>query len=510
MARALMIQGTASHVGKSVLVTAFCRLFREDGWRVAPFKAQNMSLNAYVTVDGGEIGRAQGVQAEAAGVEATVDMNPVLLKPKRDTVAQVIIHGRPAGDFSARDYREEYLEVAWRAVKESLTRLTAEYDLIVIEGAGSPAEVNLRERDIANMRVAALSGAPVILAADIDRGGVFAQLVGTLKLLSPEEAACVRGLVINRFRGDLSILEPGLRFLEEETGRPVLGVLPFLPDLGVAAEDSVSLGAGIVRPEAELEIVVVRLPRIANFDDFDPLLLEPDVSLRFLAHPSLLGMPDVLVLPGTKNTVADLQWVFESGWAEAIRGRAAAGMPVLGICGGYQMLGKDVSDPQGLQDRVGSFTGLGLLDVRTVFKPGKVTVRRRGVVAGSGALVELAGQRVYGYEIHAGETACGTGVAPVFLLEENGRMLAEGSSQGLVWGTYLHGLFDSDGFRRGFLNLLRMRRGLPPVDFGLSWTRYKEDGFARLAATVRKYLRMEEVYRWLNLGGGRGWICAGW
>lgn len=499
MARALMVQGTASNVGKSVLVTALCRIFREDGWRVAPFKAQNMSLNAYVTVDGGEIGRAQGVQAEAAGVEATVDMNPVLLKPKRDTVAQAIIHGRPVGDFSARDYREEYLEVAWRAVQESLSRLTAEYDLIIIEGAGSPAEVNLRERDIANMRVAVLAGAPVILVADIDRGGVFAQLVGTLELLPPEEAAHVCGMVINKFRGDLSILEPGLRFLEEETGRPVLGVLPYVPDLGLAAEDSVSLGAGTVRPEAVLDIAVVRLPRIANFDDFDPLLLEPDVSLRFVHHPSLLGTPDLLILPGTKNSVADLQWLFKSGWAEVIRRRADGRMPVLGICGGYQMLGKEIRDPEGLEDAAGPFRGLRLLDATTVFRPEKVTVRRRGVVVGAGMLAGLAGERVDGYEIHAGETFLGTGAAPVFSLEQNSGELSEGASQGMVWGTYLHGLFETDGFRRGLLNLLRGRRGLPPADFGVSYAWYKEASFDRLAAMVRKHLRMEEVYRWLHL-----------
>ena len=499
MARALMVQGTASNVGKSILVTALCRILRQEGLRVAPFKAQNMSLNAYVTLDGGEIGRAQGVQAEAAGASATVDMNPVLLKPKGESVAQVVIHGRPVGDFSAQGYRKEYLEVAWAAVEESFARLRNRYDVIVIEGAGSPAEVNLRERDIANMRVAVLAGAPVILIADIDRGGVFAQLVGTLQLLPPEEAVRVRAFVINKFRGDLSILEPGLRFLEEETGRPVLGVLPYLPGLGVAAEDSVSLQAGIVRPEAQLEIAVVRLPRIANFDDFDPLLLEPDVSLRFVHRPSLLGTPDLLVLPGTKNTVADLRWLFESGWAEVIRRRAAGGMPVLGVCGGYQMLGKEISDPEGLEDEAGTFPGLRLLDTVTVFRPGKVTVRRRGVVAGTGMLGGLTGVRVDGYEIHAGETFLGTGAAAVFFLERNGGEVTEGASQGAVWGTYLHGLFESDGFRRGFLNLLRQQRGLPPADFGISYARHKEASFDRLAAAVREHLRLGEIYRWLNL-----------
>ncbi|MEW6172296.1 MAG: cobyric acid synthase [Bacillota bacterium] len=500
-----MIQGTASHVGKSILATAFCRIFKQDGYRVAPFKAQNMALNAYVTGDGGEIGRAQGVQAEASGVAATVDMNPVLLKPKRDTVAQVIVHGRPVGDFSARDYREDYLEKAWKVVTESFARLAAEYEIIVIEGAGSPAEVNLRDRDIANMRAAALADAPVILVADIDRGGVFAQLVGTIQLLPPDEAARVSGFVINKFRGDSSILEPGLRFLEENTGRPVLGVLPYLPDLGVAAEDSVSLNDGVVRPSTHvrecwaLDIAVVRLPRIANFDDFDPLLLEPDVSLRFVTHPALLGIPDLVILPGTKNTVADLHWLYATGWADVISQRAGCGTPVLGVCGGYQMLGKEIRDPEGSEDKAGTFSGLGLLDVATVFLPEKVTARVRGAVTGAGMLAELKGEEVNGYEIHAGKTVPGAEAEPAFVLKRSHGETTEGSIQGAVWGTYLHGLFEADGFRRGFLNLLRKRRGLAPEDFGISFIRCKEASFDRVAATVREHLRLDEVYSWLNL-----------
>jgi len=499
VSRALMVQGTASNAGKSVLVTALCRIFRQDGYRVAPFKAQNMSLNAYVTADGGEIGRAQGVQAEAAGALATVAMNPVLLKPKGDSVAQVIIHGRPVGDFTAQGYREDCLSRAWQAVRESYARLSKDYDVVVIEGAGSPAEVNLREKDIANMRVAALAEAPVLLVADIDRGGVFAQVVGTLALLLPEEAARVRGVVINKFRGDLAILTPGLRFLEEKTDRPVLGVLPFLADLGVAAEDSVSLGAGFFRPDAALDIAVVRLPRIANFDDFDPLLAEPDVSLRFVSHPRCVGQPDLLILPGTKNTVADLRWLSATGWAAVIRERAAAGMPLLGICGGYQMLGRELQDPGGLEDTAGVHVGLGLLDVVTVFRPGKVTVRRTGFVSGAGMLAPLAGEKVSGYEIHAGETFRGAGAAPIFTLEAPSGTAAEGAVAGAIWGTYLHGLFETDGFRRGYLNLLRRRRGLPPVDYGVSFARLKEECFDRLAAAVREHLNLREIYRWLGL-----------
>jgi adenosylcobyric acid synthase len=328
--------------------------------------------------------------------------------------------------------------------------------------------------------------------------------MGTLQLLPPEEAARVRGLVINRFRGDLAILEPGLRFLEEKTGRPVLGVVPYLQDLGVAPEDSVSLGAGFLRPDAALDIAVVRFPRIANFDDFAPLLLEPDVSLRFVHHPFLLGTPDLLILPGTKNTVADLQWLFQSGWAEVICRRAASGMPVLGVCGGYQMLGKEISDPEGLEDEAGTFPGLGLLDAATVFRPEKVTVRRRGVAAGFGMLAGLKGEGVEGYEIHAGETFRGAKAEPVFLLGQDGGEVPEGAVQGTVWGTYLHGLFEADGFRRGVLNLLRQRRGLQSIDSGVCFAFQKEASFDRLASVVRKHLRMEEIYRWLNLGKGRG------
>ncbi|MEW6446501.1 MAG: cobyric acid synthase [Bacillota bacterium] len=496
---ALMVQGTASDVGKSVLVTAFCRIFSQDGYRVAPFKAQNMSLNAYVTVDGGEIGRAQGVQAEAAGVEATVDMNPVLLKPKRDTVAQVVVHGRPVGDLPARDYRERYLEKAWEAVVKSFRRLASEYEIIIIEGAGSPAEVNLKDKDIANMRVAALADAPVVLAADIDRGGVFAQLIGTVKLLHPVEAARIRGMVINKFRGDHKILDPGLCFLEKNTGLPVLGVLPYLPDLGVAAEDSVSLTGGFFRPEAVLDIAVVRLPRIANFDDFDPLRCEPDVSLRFVTAPVFLGTPDLIIIPGTKNTVSDLHWLQATGWAEAITAKATQGTPILGICGGYQMLGAEIRDPGGIEDAPGTVPGLGLLDTATVFREEKTTVRSRGVVAGAGILTELKGEEVKGYEIHTGVTVLGTRTEPVFLLQQGAGPVAEGAIRATVLGTYLHGLFEADSFRRRFLNLLRKRRGLSAEDFGICFSRCREAGFDRLAAAVRKHLRMDEVYRWLGL-----------
>ena len=498
-AKAVMVQGTTSHAGKSVLCTALCRIFRQDGFRVAPFKAQNMSLNAYVTADGGEIGRAQGVQAEAAGVEATVDMNPILLKPKGDTVSQVVLRGRPWADVRAADYRNGRLVPLWEAVQESFARLAADHDLIVIEGAGSPAEVNLRGRDLANMRVAALAEAPVILVADIDRGGVFASLVGTLELLEPEERRRVRGLVINKFRGDEGLLEPGLGFLEARTGCAVLGVLPYLADLGIEPEDSVSLAEWRVNPCAELDLAVVRLPYIANFTDFEPFRGEPDVAVRYVVHPASLGRPDALFLPGTKNTTRDLLYLYESGWAEAIADFAARGGPVVGICGGYQMLGREVHDPVGSEEGVPFVAGLGLLDTVTVFRPGKVTRRTAAtVVAGAGPLSDVRGEGVCGYEIHAGETVAGPGVGPVFVYSDG---TPEGAlnREGTVWGTYLHGLFEADGFRRGWLNALRRRRGLAPLPARFSFATAKEEAFDRLAVVVRRRLRLDLVYGWLGL-----------
>lgn len=498
-AKAVMVQGTTSHAGKSILCTALCRIFRQDGFRVAPFKAQNMSLNAYVTADGGEIGRAQGVQAEAAGVEATVDMNPILLKPKGDTVSQVVLRGRPWADVRAADYRDRRLVLLWEAVRESFARLAADHDLIVIEGAGSPAEVNLRDRDLANMKVAALTGAPVILVADIDRGGVFASLVGTLELLAPEERRLVKGLVINKFRGDEGLLTPGLDFLSARTGCPVVGVLPYLADPGVEPEDSVSLAEWRANPHAELDLAVVRLPYISNFTDFEPFRGEPDVAVRYVVHPAGLGRPDALFLPGTKNTTRDLLYLYESGWADAIRAYAAAGGEVVGICGGYQMLGRELHDPVGSEEGIPHMPGLGLLDTITVFRPGKVTRRTVArVVAEAGLLAEVRGEPVRGYEIHAGETAAGPDASPVFACSDG---TPEGAlnPEGTVWGTYLHGLFEADGFRRGWLNALRRRRGLAPLPARFSFATAKEEAFDRLAAVVRRRLRLDLVYGWLGL-----------
>ncbi|MBX6396525.1 MAG: cobyric acid synthase, partial [Alicyclobacillaceae bacterium] len=393
----------SSNVGKSWLCTGFCRVFAQDGWRVAPFKSQNMALNSYVTADGGEIGRAQGIQAEAARVEATVDMNPILLKPKGEMTAQLIVRGRPLADVSAGEYRDRYVSEVFEIVRDSLDRLRREADVVVIEGAGSPAEINLKDRDIANMRVAALAEAPVLLVGDIDRGGVFASLVGTLALLDEEERSRVKGFLINKFRGDRSLLEPGLRWLEERTGVPVLGVIPWA-EVEIDGEDSLALR--MTERDGEVEIVAVRLPHLSNFTDFDPLRLEPDVRFRWVKHVEELGEPDVVLLPGTKNSMHDLAWLHKSGLAKAIAALADRGRWVVGICGGYQMLGKRLSDPSGLEgDGSPELPGLGLLPTETVFVPGKRTVRVTGkVVADEEALADVRGVEVAGYEIHMGRT----------------------------------------------------------------------------------------------------------
>ncbi|MBX6378014.1 MAG: cobyric acid synthase [Clostridia bacterium] len=543
MARALMVQGTASHVGKSVLTAALCRILRQDGWRVAPFKAQNMALNAAVTADGGEIGRAQALQAEAAGVEPVVAMNPVLLKPRGDMTVQVVLLGRPVADLTARQYREEFLPRAFAAVRQAYARLAEAYDVIIIEGAGSPAEVNLRDGDIANMRVAALADAPVLLVADIDRGGVFASIVGTLALLPEEERRRVAGLVINKFRGDPTLFEPGRAFLERETGRPVLGVIPWF-DVGLDEEDSVALserrGGAAVAPAVsgasmgssftaattaggDLDVAVIRLPRVSNFTDLDPLRAEAGVRVRWVDRPEVLGRPDVIILPGTKNAVDDLLYLRATGLAKAVVAAARAGRPVLGICGGYQILGRSLHDPEGLegdQPRA-HLPGLGLLPVRTRYEPGKVTRRRRGVtLQGPGMAGATAELPVSGYEIHSGRVDREGGLPWLRLEDGQDGAEAEGclDAGGTVAGTLLHGLFDNDGFRRAWLAWLRRRRagdaGAAAVedesaaagggatglcDGAPSYADLRAARLDRLAATVRQHLDMDAVYRLLGV-----------
>ena len=397
--KSLMVVGTTSHAGKSFLTAAICRILARRGWRVAPFKGQNMALNAYVTINGGEIGYAQAVQAWASGVSPTVEMNPILLKPQGDMTSQVIIKGRVAGKVSAADYYEQYFQLGWQAIEESLNHLKSEFDLIVCEGAGSPAEINLKHRDLTNMRVAKYLNAPTLLVVDIDRGGAFAHVVGTLELLEPEERSLIRGVVINKFRGQRSILEPGIKWLEERTGIPVLGVIPWI-DQVFPAEDSLDLfERKPAKPQSELNIVVIRLPRISNFTDFDPLESESCVALKYLSPKHELGHPDAVILPGTKTTIADLLLLYKTGMAKAIQNYAAAGGTVLGICGGFQMLGQQLADPEGIEGEAGRYQGLGLLPIKTVITGHKVA-RQRQVISN----FPQAGLPVLGYEIHQGRS----------------------------------------------------------------------------------------------------------
>ncbi|GIP22547.1 cobyric acid synthase [Paenibacillus sp. J22TS3] len=504
----LMLQGTASDVGKSVITTALCRIFKQDGFRVAPFKSQNMALNSYVTPDGLEIGRAQGVQAEACGIPAVTDMNPILIKPTGDMHSQVVVHGRPLSHMSAAAYRSEFLPTAKPVVLDALERLRSRFDIVVMEGAGSPAEINLKDRDIVNMNLAGWADAPVLLVADIDRGGVFAFLVGTLELLTPSERARVQGFIINKFRGDLALLKPGLDWLKERTGIPVLGVLPFLPDLEIEAEDSVVLDSyPAAAAGRHIDIAVIRYPRISNFTDFDPLGAEEDVSLRYVSRAEELGIPDVIILPGSKNTIADLGFLRDQGLDKAIAlAMQKPGTRLVGICGGYQMLGRSITDPEAYDSAVaGQTEGLGWLPVDTVFQAEKRTTRVSGYVLPDqlhSLCTDESAMWVEGYEIHMGDTRWCEECSPRPLFElsdassPSDKRWLEGaiSEDGTVMGTYLHGVFENDIWRRAWLNAIRVKKGLEPVDFTFYAAERKERAFDRLAAAAREHLNLERIY----------------
>lgn len=496
-----MIQGTGSHVGKSVLAAALLRLLSDRGLKVAPFKAQNMALNSHVTADGGEIGRAQAFQALAARVIPTVDMNPVLLKPTGDSLSQVIIQGKVYGMMSAVEYHA-FKKEARRFVFESYSRLASSYDVIVIEGAGSPAEVNLRENDIANMGVAELVDSPVLLAGDIDRGGVFASLVGTMELLTAPERERVRGFVINKFRGDLALLKPGLDFLEKRTERPVLGVVPYMPSSDIPDEDGVALeGVEGGLDGGEVCIVVIKLPRISNFTDFDPLK-SPGVRLTFTEDPAVLSSADMIIIPGTKNTLGDLEWLKERGFDRAIKGFRERGGQVCGICGGFQMLGRSVEDPYGVESALGRVEGLSLLDATTVLTREKATFQVKAEARGPwGGVYE-----VEGYEIHMGST---TGAAAPFA-----RITARNSAtvevddggvspEGGVWGTYIHGIFDNDGFTGALLSGLRRKKGLSRNENRTPFAERREAAIEGFSRTVGESLRMDDIMRIIGAGARR-------
>jgi len=501
-AKTLMIQGTSSSVGKSILVTALCCIFKQDGFRVAPFKAQNMALNSFVTKDGGEMGRAQVVQAEAAGIEPSVDMNPILLKPEADAKSQVIVHGKVSKTISAEKYYR-YTPSLLKAVEDSLNRLCSAYDMVVIEGAGSPAEINLKTREIVNMRVARMACAPVLLVGDIDRGGVFASLVGTLELLEEEERNYIKGFIINKFRGDLRLLQPGLELLEERTAKPVLGVVPYFRNIAIAQEDSVYLEERVENmPSADLDIAIIHLPHISNYDDFDPLE-EEGCRVRYIADLCQLGTPDLIILPGTKSTISDLLYLWRSGLAENIIQQARDSTPVVGICGGYQMLGRSLHDPDAVESSEDGALGLGLLDVVTTFALEKSTTQVKArVVANRGLLEGMKGQELVGYEIHMGQ-AKNEGNKSAFHIFETPQGEVDYldgtlNTQGTVLGTYLHGLFHNFGFRQTLLNSLRRRRGLPERWGGTMIGR--EQQYNRLAELVRNSLDMAAIYKIVEKG----------
>jgi len=493
MSKSIMIQGTGSGVGKSIIVAALCRIFKQDGYTVAPFKSQNMALNSGVTMDGMEMGRAQITQAEAAGIEPLVDMNPILLKPTCDTGAQVIVCGKPIGNMQAveyHNYKPQLIEI----IKQCFLRLQDQYEIIVIEGAGSPAEINLKDNDIVNMHMARVADAPVILVVDIDKGGAFAWIVGTLELLTEDERTRIKGIIINKFRGDKTLLESGLKYMEERYGVPTLGIIPYFHDIYIEEEDSLGLGKWAMEGKPhDIEIVVIQLPHISNFTDFDLLARETDVYLRYAKPGEHLGNPDMIILPGTKSTIADMNYLHTTGCSREILSiiNNQRSTVLLGICGGFQMLGTNILDPDHIESAIAATNGLGLLDITTTFSPEKLTVQIKAQVCHE--LLEL-GLFVTGYEIHMGNTTDGNGITPLFnIIYPENRYDGAVREDGLVMGTYIHGLFDNHGFRRTFINYLRKRKGLscPTITKEIS----RETEYDRLAKMIRENVDMERIYR---------------
>ena len=501
MAKAIMVQGTMSNAGKSLLAAGLCRIFRQDGYRTAPFKSQNMALNSFITKEGLEMGRAQVMQAEAAGIAPSVLMNPILLKPTNDVGSQVIVNGEVLGTMSARDYFR-YKKQLIPDVMKAYNTLASEYDIIVLEGAGSPAEINLKEDDIVNMGMAKMAKAPVLLVGDIDRGGVFAQLIGTVDLLEPEERAMVKGLVINKFRGDKTILDPGIAMLEERSGIPVVGVAPYLD---IQVEDEDSLTERFERPQNVdvLDIAVIRLPRISNFTDFNPLESIPGLSLRYVKHPSELGNPDMIILPGTKNTMEDLSAIRQSGMEASILKEAAKGKLIFGICGGYQMLGETLSDPDGVEAG-GTMKGMGLLPMDTVFAKNKTRTRVSGNFSQlTGDYQGLSGAEVEGYEIHMGETTWREEAHPATCIRDDitGTGKSDGACLNNVCGTYVHGVFDKEESSQALVRVLGKRKGIDVSQMAsFDFASFKETQYDILASELRKHMDMDRIYRILEEG----------
>ena len=525
MAEYIMLQGTSSHVGKSVLAAALCRIFLQEGKSVVPFKAQNMALNSYVTADGLEMGRAQVAQAEAAGLEPAVDMNPVLLKPTGNSCSQVIIDGLSVGNMSAKEYHNGYALKAFSAVQNALSRLTTAYDTMVIEGAGSPAEINLKENDIVNMGLAELLDAPVLLVGDIDRGGVFAQLIGTLVLLEEKERERIKGLIINKFRGDVSILDPGIQMLEEKGGIPVTGVVPYM-HLVLEDEDSLS-DRFTDHEEKAVDIAVIRFPRISNFTDFMVFESIEGVSVRYIDTPEKLHHPDMIILPGSKNTMGDLKWMRQNGLEAAIKKHAQNRDAVIfGICGGYQMLGECITDPYGVEEG-GMLRGMELLPMETEMEQEKTRTQVDGTFEElTGVLSVLSGVKLTGYEIHMGASRrtdhaeidmdtvmmdLGRSEKPEMLQEKRYEYLchitdqaenqkADGICAGNVYGTYVHGVFDADGIAAKIVEALATKKGISmEAVTQQNYQEFKETQYDKLAKTLREYLDMDAVYRMMGM-----------
>ena len=512
-ARAIMVLGTSSHVGKSLVTAALCRIFAQQGHRVAPFKSQNMSLNSAATVEGLEIGRAQALQAEAAGVPPSVHMNPILIKPTGDSSSQIVLRGKIWGRVTAADYHLRRVEELLPAVRESYETLAAQYDVILIEGAGSPVEINLKRHDIVNMRMAEIAGAQCLLVGDIDRGGVFASLLGTMELLEPEERRRIRGFAINKFRGDLDLLKPGLQMIEQRIQKPCLGVLPYLHSLQLEEEDSLGLPTMMLQhwqansssskdSARPLRVSVVALPSFSNFTDFDSLRAEPSVSLGFCHSAATIAQSDVVILPGSKQTMDDLLWMRGEGLDVALQRYAENGL-VVGICGGMQMLGEKITDPLDME-REGSIAGLGLLPIQTIMHADKVTRNATGDLKAKVLFEQTMTVRsVSGYEIHIGRTVYQPDASPFATLSMSGS--SESIDDGCiredsrVFGTYLHGLFDDDGFRHQFLCAAREFHQLDAPHELLHWKQLREDSLNRLAREVESALDMETIFGWVGL-----------
>lgn len=495
MAKAIMVQGTMSNAGKSLVCAGLCRVFKQDGYRVAPFKAQNMALNSFITEEGLEMGRAQVVQAEACGIAPSVRMNPILLKPVTDMGSQVIVNGEVRGNMSAAEYY---------AIKRSLVpdirrayhSLAENYDIIVLEGAGSPAELNLKQDDIVNMGMARLAKAPVLLVGDIDRGGVFAQIYGTIALLEEEEQSMVKATIINKFRGDAGLLSPGLSILKKLTGKPVAGVIPYLT-LDLEDEDSLAERLTRKTPGAVIDIAVVRLPRLSNFTDFAAFEATPGVGVRYVGSTDELGNPDMVILPGTKSTISDLKWLRECGLEASIKKLASHGMVVFGVCGGYQMLGRYIVDREGVEGG-GTIEGMGLLPVNTEFAAEKRRTRTAAkVLQTEGILGRLTGADLEGYEIHMGRTSLTQGAKPFLLLADG---VTDGCVYGNVYGSYLHGFFDSAVCRDAVYSALCEKKGVSPVVKAFDLKAYKETQYDLLAEGIRENLDMKRIYQILEEG----------